>query len=867
MATGRTRTALIGISLFIVAAGAALGAGVDPDARRADAVARYGAGDVAGAATLFEEAGRAYADAGRGASREAVITRFDLATCQARLGSLGRARVTFERAVAGFDALDPADPAGLSLALEGLVSVLLAQDDGAEAAVHLRRAQDIRRRVYGPDHPQTARLLALDARLAAMQGRYQDAIDHTFGALNMYRRVYGNLHPRTVTMARSSVDLYLAVGDPFSARIMAMQADYMTREVYGSASPERVASLRTVGRVHWTLGQLDRAVEVYRQALDLLDAQHSPSPLQVAGVGAGLGRALLAGGRHDEARDVLRRAADAYEQVWWQAGADQSRASFMTSPYPLLAAAEIMSVAGDGQVHDDDDAALRAWRAMLRHHGRTLHLTELARQSTPQQRARRDALARRRVVVSQQIDRRVAAGRDAEVARLRMEQADIDEALMQLDAELAARVRHQDVFGGDAPARQADGAALLGWLDVEFMPDILTSWAWVVDTGGALHWVLLPGGWETRDASAALRTEIAGRGRGAGGRIDELAARLHELRLARCLPLLADAHTLVVVPDEVTAGMPVAALRDADGRYVNERFAVAMEPRMLRLATRGGDAGDAGDAAAAAGGGDDATPLGLLALADPPFALSHVDAMRRGVHEADAPAEQTRSVMTDVLRGDRDALGRLARLPGTRTEAQAIAGLYGRSDILVGERATEPTLRRYQREGRLARYEVIHVATHALVDADHPERSALVLSQMDLPEDDVALADDREAPLDGLLSADEIAAGWRLNADLVTLSACETGLGRTAPGEGYLGFTHAFLAAGARSVLVSLWQVDDRATSLLMERFYGNLRERGMGKAEALREAREWLRGYEVAGVRVFDGVWYWGGVVVVGEG
>ena len=87
-----------------------------------------------------------------------------------------------------------------------------------------------------------------------------------------------------------------------------------------------------------------------------------------------------------------------------------------------------------------------------------------------------------------------------------------------------------------------------------------------------------------------------------------------------------------------------------------------------------------------------------------------------------------------------------------------------------------------------------------------------------------------------------------MDAELVTLSACESGLGRKGGGDGLLGFAQAFLLAGSQSVCLSLWQVDDTATALLMDRFYRNLlgkREGGgkpLGKAAALREAKQWLR-------------------------
>ena len=105
-----------------------------------------------------------------------------------------------------------------------------------------------------------------------------------------------------------------------------------------------------------------------------------------------------------------------------------------------------------------------------------------------------------------------------------------------------------------------------------------------------------------------------------------------------------------------------------------------------------------------------------------------------------------------------------------------------------------------------------------------------------------------EPVFDGILSAGEVMSTWKLNAELVTLSACRSGLGRQSGGEGYLGFSQALFLAGAKSVVLSLWNVDDAATSLLMKRFYQNLLGRRPGmdhplpKTEALAEAKEWVR-------------------------
>ena len=102
---------------------------------------------------------------------------------------------------------------------------------------------------------------------------------------------------------------------------------------------------------------------------------------------------------------------------------------------------------------------------------------------------------------------------------------------------------------------------------------------------------------------------------------------------------------------------------------------------------------------------------------------------------------------------------------------------------------------------------------------------------------------------DGTITAEQIARTWELDADLVVLSACESGLGRAAGGEGYLGFAQPLFARGARSLVLSQWKVDDDATALLMARFYQNLLGKREGlkapmpKAEALAEAKRWLRG------------------------
>jgi CHAT domain-containing protein len=105
-----------------------------------------------------------------------------------------------------------------------------------------------------------------------------------------------------------------------------------------------------------------------------------------------------------------------------------------------------------------------------------------------------------------------------------------------------------------------------------------------------------------------------------------------------------------------------------------------------------------------------------------------------------------------------------------------------------------------------------------------------------------------EAAPDGQVTAEQIVRTWDLDAELVVLSVCESGLGRYSGGEGYLGFAQALFAKGARSLVLSQWKVDDKATALLMTRFYQNMlgtregMDRPLRKSDALREAKQWLR-------------------------
>jgi hypothetical protein len=191
--------------------------------------------------------------------------------------------------------------------------------------------------------------------------------------------------------------------------------------------------------------------------------------------------------------------------------------------------------------------------------------------------------------------------------------------------------------------------------------------------------------------------------------------------------------------------------------------------------------------------------------------------------------------------------GAFQPLPGTRAEVRAVAALFPQWMTLLGSDASEERLDDLAFWGRLKGFRYLHLATHGEVNPALPLESALILAQDQLP-DPIQQRLAGKTVYTGRLTAGAVRDTWQLDAELVTLSACDSGLGRNLGGEGFLGFTQALLLAGARSLVLSLWKVDDTATALLMERFYQNLLGKRNGltkpvpKAEALREAKAWLR-------------------------
>lgn len=336
--------------------------------------------------------------------------------------------------------------------------------------------------------------------------------------------------------------------------------------------------------------------------------------------------------------------------------------------------------------------------------------------------------------------------------------------------------------------------------------------------------------------------------------LKQAAAHLSRMLLAPVAPLLGRKR-LLIVGDGALQYIPFAALptpKASAGSAASTPLVVEHEivnlPSASTLAVLRREAR-----------GHQPTPKTLAVLADPIFERSDERLKARaGQTEARdtgatprADELQGRSVVAATSAkqsGVVDAGLRIRRLPGTRREADEIVKLVPPTDY---KKALDFAANRVTATSPdLGQYRYVHFATHGFLNSQHPELSGIMLSMFD----------ERGTPQDGFLRAHEV-FNLNLNADVVVLSACRTGLGKEIRGEGLVGLTRGFMYAGSPRVVVSLWNVNDAATAELMTRFYRGMLVNKLRPAKALQAAQ-----VSMLNEQRYRAPFYWAAFTLQGE-
>jgi len=236
----------------------------------------------------------------------------------------------------------------------------------------------------------------------------------------------------------------------------------------------------------------------------------------------------------------------------------------------------------------------------------------------------------------------------------------------------------------------------------------------------------------------------------------------------------------------------------------------------------------------------------LAVLADPVFEADDPRVKNGSNKAAKDRVNLVASKIDPTVRGFADSRGRIPRLLYTRREAENIRSLSPESTVALDFQATRAMLTGPE----LRKYRIIHIATHGLLDNEHPELSGILLS----------MVDERGARQNGFLGLHDV-YNLKWGAELVVLSACQTGLGKQVRGEGLVGLTRGFMYAGTPRVMASLWKINDVATAELMSRFYEEMLVRQLSPSAALRRAQlaMWKS-------KRWQAPYYWAGFLIQGE-
>jgi tetratricopeptide (TPR) repeat protein len=718
--------------------------------------------------------------------------------------------------------------------LHNLALLYQEMGDYRKALPLYEQARDLRKKVLGEHHPDYAHSLYNLAWLYGAMGDYHEALPLLKQALALRKKVLGEEHPHYARCLNNLALLYRAMGDYHKALPRFEQARDLYKKLLGEQHPDYAGSLINLAWLYQEMGDYRKALTLYEQARDLakkvLGEQH---PLYANSL-HNLAMLHLANKQPVQAAALCREALTrqrAFLDQTFTALAGRQRLDFLNQQRRFLDLYLTLAAHSDIPAADCYRHVL-AWKGAVA----TRHAEERLARDQPELQPQFEELRQLRAALARLV--RATPANLQQQADWRTRFDDLERRKEQLEANLALDSGSYRRFLQlrQATARHVADAlpehtALVDFLEYNHVippPQRKGRFererrfvAFVVVRGRKPVLVPLERAEPIEQAVQAWRKPMQSIPL---GRIDERAGM--ELRRRVWQPLqahLGDASTVLLAPDGALTALPFAALPGGKpGTFLIEDITlghVASGRQLLELAS---------DAQRPAG-------RGLLAVGDLPYGT--------------APDAATLAATPGAL-----AVG---LLPGTRRELDRIDAAHRhawpkeRVKLLTGAAIDAPCLKRELAvSGDKPGYRYLHLATHGFfepppentrsrqrsfdalsVEYRTYDRNPMLLSGL-------VLAGANRAPQDGVLSAEEVSDLDLRGVELVVLSACQTGLGKVASGEGVLGLQRAFHEAGARSLAVSLWSVSDAATSVLMEELYTNLWQKKMPRLQALRQAQ-----------------------------
>jgi len=756
----------------------------------------YMSGDYAGARPIYERALAIREKAQGPEHRDVAGVLNDYGLLLTAIGELGSARRAYERAVSILErALGP-DHIGLAPALNSLGGLLRYTGDYAAARATIERALAIRERVLGPDHPEVARSLMELSGVLQRTNQRDGARRAVERALQIRERAFGPTH-----LAVASSLNQLGLLDRNAGRHAEARRHYeRALKIREAALPRDHVdvgwSLNALAALLRVMGDYDAALPLYERAFSI--ARRAAVPDLTWRVTFGLARTYEQKGRVADALPLYRESVATLETLAGQVGSDAARAQFITTdnrllPYEALTRLLLELHGRDGAKGYDREAwallEARKTRVVADALGgtRPALADPSARQAAEQVHAKERRTRALERALREELEASAAAPGNKRVENLTTLLAQTkSEYLSQAQAFLArypqykAQFVDQQTVDPKALAKFADRLPA-GTLAIQYFPAPDMLYLFVVAPGGSFqvrsraiaqqdlytlvreYRRLLDAATTehlpwVNDGSAAYRDKVAP--------LREVSRKLSALLLEPVAPELATHGSLVLIPNDLLLYLPIHALtmteRDGSTRFLAETHAVSY-----------------------------VTQLELVDLLTPSRPSPNVPLLA-------------------VANPD-------GSLPAASREVRELARIRSGSTALEGAQATK------ERFISLARnFPDVHLATHGVLDAEHPERSYLLLAGKDEDSQRLSIA--------------EIASLTLGRNGMAVLSACETALGEQVPGAALTTLAAAFSQAGAQSVVASLWKVNDETTRHFMVAFHRALST--AGRAAALQQAQ-----------------------------
>jgi len=742
---------------------------------------------------------------GEGHPNEA-LARTNLANLLLLMGNFPAAEAVVTPAIATYERLNGPKHPSLEKPLRVLAKVHALKHEDAAAEALLIRVRDIESAISTTSPGYASILSALAGHYDAVDQPAQ-ALDYTRRALSLYEKIYGAEHPSVATLHTDLANQLAYLGKFSEAEQEVLHALSIERRVLGTDHPDTAQDLLNLAAIRGQLGKFKEATAALAEASEIreryLSVQlGSGSESQQRAVYASLyAETNFAISLHLETRPNDAALADlAYQTLLRRKGRllDQ-----LAGTNALLS--------------KSDDPAAHELLSNLSERRASLANYLLSGARGPEALAKETSLRAELLGLERQLSEKSATFRAASAPISRS-------AVAHALPPHTALVEYLKYYPFRVTAKKASER----WGAPEYA-------AYVLRPDDTLGFVKLGPSAKIDQAVLAFRRKIQDQShpdvRPEGRAVSQLVFEPVEKELG-------GAHELYLSTDGALSTLPFAALTGAHGEYLVERY-------LFSLLTSGRDLtrfrADAGVASAP------------LVLANPNYDLS-------GPAAANPQAASERSLsLTDEL---------FTPLPGTAVEGKAVAAALGDARVLLGAEATAQAL------AEVHGPRILHIATHGFYvpqskgSAPAPDSSSELLRAV-LPRVDdpfvrsglaLAGANSRTPGADGILSAYE-ASGLDLHGTrLVTLSACETGLGELVDGIEVQGLGRAFTIAGAETLLTSLWKVSDDATRDLMTAYYARL-AKGGGRAESLRDVQR-----DFIAQKAFTNPYYWAAFSVTGD-